>query len=297
MQTVQTTVVRTLIRSTLSLAVLAIVSLGSAQSLLNPAARESLQRGHEAMRQALATYEAHYPDRPLWQEAIRAGREAQRQAPGRPEPLRFLGEVYTITKWYGPAWNTWMSYLDAGGRLDAEVRAMLVEVGSELGYINYQRGNYDLSLRYYRRVIDLVPDALNAYVWAGRILIETNRPAQAVPYWQEVVDRDPGDARARYFLELARDQAEWGVEAVNAFREGVRHYEEGNLSAARERFARATSLNDRYAQAWAWLGRVEFERGNYRDARTFYQNASRLEPGNETYRYFAAESQRRLEGN
>lgn len=271
-----------------------LLSAALAEQSLNPAAEESLRLGRAAAAEALDTYIAHYPDRPLWQEAIAHGLEARRQAPGRPEPLRFLAEAYTITQWYGRAWPAWLQYLEADGRLDGAAREMIAEVGTELGYINYARGDMEDALHYYRQVIDLAPDEIDAYVWAGRILLETERPGQATAYWQEVVDREPEDARAQYFLELAHDQAEWGVDAANAFREGVQHYEEGSFSAARERFARATSLNPDYAQAWAWFGRVEFERGNYRSARSAYQRALSLEPGNETYRYFYEESDRRL---
>lgn len=267
-----------------------------AQTTLNPAAWESIQRGQAAADEALATYAEPYPDQPLWQEAIRLGKEAVRQAPGRPEPLRFLADVYTATGWYGPAWQSWNDYLEAGGGLDAAAQRGLVEVGTELGYTAYEAGNPDEALGFYQRVIDLAPEDSEAFVWVGRILTETGRPAQAIPYWQEVLERNPGDERAEYFLELAQDQAEFGVAATNAFREGVERYEAGDLRAASERFARATSLNEDYAEAWAWLGRTAFERGEYRNARSYYGSARELEPDNETYNYFFEESNRRLAG-
>lgn len=273
-----------------------LVGVGAlAQTTLNPAAREALQQGEAAVLEALRQGVEAYPDRPYWRDAIRYGREALRQEPGHPLPLRFLAEVYSETRWYGPAWNTWMQYVDAGGNLDFQAREYIATIGTELGYTRYTAGEPDEALRYYHRVIDLVPDHLDAYVWAGRILLETERPRQAVAYWQEVVDRDPQDQRARYFLELAQDQARYGVQAATAFREGVSHYEQGELSQARERFARATSLNPEYAQAWAWLGRVEFERGNYRNAAGHYDTALQFDPGNETYRYFRDEARNRLE--
>lgn len=275
--------------------VLGLLASGAvAQTALNPAARESIAQGEARILEAQAAGIPAFPDQPIWRDAIALGREAVRQAPGRPEPLRFLAKAYTLTRWYYPAWQTWLEYVRVGGGLDREVREWMALTGSELGYISYSQGDFEQALAYYRQIIDYVPDYLDAYVWVGRILIETRRPAQAIPYWQEVVNRDPGDRRAAYFLELARDQAQWGIDAVNAFREGVSAYEAGNLSLARERFARASAANPEYAAAWAWLGRVAFETGNYRDAATFYNNARQLEPTNETYQYFYRESQRRL---
>lgn len=263
---------------------------------LNPAARESIQLGQAAAAEALNTYVSHYPDQPLWQEAIKYGREAVRQAPGRPEPLRFLADVYTITQWYGPAWETWLAYLEVGGRLDEDAQARVAKTGIELGFTNYQQRQFEVALGYYQRVIDLVPQNDQAYRWVGRILLETGRPAQAIPYWQTVVQRNPNDDGAQYFLELTRAQAQWGVEAANAFYEGVELYNQGKLSAASERFARATSTNAQYTEAWAWLGRSEFEQGNYQDAETYYGRASQLAPENDTYQYFYEESQRRQAG-
>lgn len=255
--------------------------------------RENLRQGEAAMQEALATYDAHYPDRPLWQEAFRYGRAAQRLAPERPEPLRFLAEAYSRSNWIGPAWNAWQDYLARGFTLDSEATPLFADVGERLAYNYYEQGDKERALRTYRSIIDEVPFDLEAYVWAGRILLELEEPEQAISYWETVVERDPTDRRAEYFLGLARDQARWGVGAVNAFREGVTFYEQGELVQARERFARATSLNPRYPEAWTWLGRVAFERGNYQDARTYYGRATDLEPANQTYAYFYAEAGRR----
>ena len=262
---------------------------------LPAAAQEALQEGIETMQEALDTYAAHYPDRSLWQEAFRHGRRAQSLAPGHPAPLRFLAEAYSRANWYGPAWSAWNEYLQGGNLIDAEATPLFSEVGSQLAYTYYQQGDLEEAADVYRQVIDVVPFDLQAQAWMGRILLEMGQPEQAISYWQTVVSRNPDDARAAYFLELARDQARWGTRAVNAFREGVAFYEDGDFDRARERFSRATSLNSDYAEAWAWLGRVAFENEDYADARTYYQRASNLLPGNETYTYFFEESGRRLD--
>ena len=44
------------------------------------------------------------------------------------------------------------------------------------------------------------------------------------------------------------------------------------------------------------LRRVEFEAGNYADARTYYGRAVDIEPAFDTYRYFYEEAGRRLNG-
>jgi tetratricopeptide (TPR) repeat protein len=260
---------------------------------LPEAAAEALDEGRAAVSEALETYGAQYPDRPLWQQAFRLGRQARSLAPGHAEPLRFLAEAYSRSNWYGPAWNAWLEYLGTGETLDADSTPLFTEIGAQQGFNLYRQGKLTEAAEVYRKVIDEVPFDLDSHAWMGRILVEMGQPRQAISYWQTVVERNPSDERAEYFLDLAREQAMWGTGAVNAFREGVAFYEEGSLAQARERFARASTLNQRYPEAWAWLGRVAFDTQNYRDARTFYERATRLAPGNDTYSYFFEEAGRR----
>lgn len=275
--------------------VLSAAVAGAQQAPLPEAAESALTEARQTMQEALDTYQAQYPDRPLWQEAFRQGRRARDLAPDHPAPLRFLAEAYSRANWFGPAWNAWIDYLDRGRSLDADATPLFTEVGHEMGYNHYSAGRLEEALEVYQRIIDEVPFDLEAHTWAGRILMELERPEAAISYWQTVVERNPDDDRAEYFLELARDQANWGVDAANSFREGVAFYEEESLDRARERFARAVAQNEEYAEAWAWLGRVAFERGNYADARNYYGRATELAPGNETYSYFYEESGRRMQ--
>lgn len=277
------------------LTIMLFVSAVQAQTYpaLSDAAKDSLQRGKSAATQALQTYGAQYPDRPLWQEAFSYAEEAIDLAPNNPEPYRFQAIAYSQANWYGPAWRLWQEFLARGFPLDSEATPIFADVGHSTAYSLYEQGKLRESLATYQQVIDEVPFDLEALGWAGRILLELREPEQAISYWATVAERDPRDGRGAYFLQLSRDQARWGVDAANAFREGVSFYEQGDLVQARERFARATSLNGDYTEAWAWLGRVAFERSNYEDARTHYGHASRLAPDNETYKYFYEESGRR----
>ncbi len=279
---------------TTTLAALAIVfaGLAHAQSTLPQAAAEALAEGEARIAEALATYEAQYPDRPLWQDAFAAGRRAMTLAPDRLEPVRFLAEAYSRSQWTGPAWTTWQDYVRRGGVLNDEDRGYAADVGKRLAYGRYEAGDREAALERYVAVTELAPDDAEAHVWAGRILVETERPAQAIPYWRRALDLDPGDERAAYFLDLAQTQAEWGSAAVTAFRAGVALYEEGRLSEAAERFARASTLNGGYVDAWAWLGRVAFEQGQYADAVTYYGSAARLAPDDANFTYWVNEARR-----
>ena len=255
-------------------------------------AEQAKEKAHNAMQEALDTYVNHYPDAPLWQEAIRYAQQAANAAPDDPETLELLAEVYSRANWYIRAWDSWQTYLNDGNELSSDVVSLFVQTGNELGYSAYKQGNYEQALSYYKQVIDYVPYDKEAYVWVARILTETNQPEAAIPYWETVVQRDNTDNRAAYFLELSKDQATWGIEATNAFRKGVAYYEQQNLAQAALSFEQATTSNSAYATAWAWRGRVAFDQENYGDAATFYKKASNLEPGNSTYSYFYTEARR-----
>ncbi len=269
-----------------------IASFSFAQTNLSPASQEALALSEAYMQQALETYEKQYPDLALWKQATAQAKEAIRLEPNALEPLRQLAIIYSRSNWYGPAFETWQTFLAAGGQLDSDAVPLFASVSSELGYTAYQQKRPEDALDYYLTLIDIVPYDKEGFVWAGRILLELGKPAQAIAYWQTVTERDATDERAKYFLKIAKAQAEWGIRAATAFEEGITFYNQADLQAARERFARAVAENEDYAEAWAWLGRVEFEQNNYSLASQYYAQANSLEPNNETYAYFLQESRR-----
>lgn len=274
------------------------VGLGSAavaQDLPAPAA-DALEQARAAMEEAIALNEDPFPDRPHWSEAIGHARRAVEVAPEHPRTLGMLAELYSRTSFHARAWETWTRLLDAGHSLSSVHTPLFVRSGEEMAYAAYQRGDRQGAAEIHMTVLDEVPFHRESRVWLGRIRMEQGRPADAIPYWRAVTEQDPDDRRAQYFLELAVDQAEWGVAAANAFRDGIARYEAGETDAAARAFERATDANPEYAEAWAWRGRVAFENGEWLVARTFYANALEMDPENETYRYFRNEAQRRADG-
>ena len=262
-----------------------------AQELPNNA-QEALERGEAAVTEALATYEAQYPDRPLWRQAFAEGRTAMELAPGHPEPIRFLARAYSLANWPGPAVEQWHAYLNAGGELSDDDRELFAEAGNQYAFSAYQAGNKELAAERYAEVADVLPQNVEAHRWLGRIALELGLPEQAVAAWRTVLELDPNAEGAEYFLELSQAQARWGVQAATAFFEGIAAYEAGDVSQARNSFALATARNARYASAWAWLGRVHFEQEQYADANAAYARALTLEPDNSNYQWFTRESER-----
>ncbi|HEX7040760.1 MAG TPA: tetratricopeptide repeat protein [Trueperaceae bacterium] len=279
----------------LLVAVATALSMAGAQELPENAA-EALERGEALVEEALSTYEAQYPDRPLWRQAFAEGRTAIDLAPGHPEPLRFLARAYSLSNWHGPAVQAWRDYLDAGGELEGEDAELFARSANEYAFAAYQVGDRELAAERYEDIVEVQPDNVEAHRWLGRILLELRMPEPAVAAWRTVLELDPDSPGAEYFLELAQAQARWGVDAANSFYAGVTAYESGDLTRARNSFAAATARNADYAEAWAWLGRVYFEQGLYADANVAYERAVALAPGEPAYQWFARESARLMQG-
>lgn len=255
-------------------------------------ARQALERGQALMAEALDTYEAQFPDRPLWRQAFVEGRNAVELAPGHPEPLRFLAEAYSRANWPGPAVDAWQAFASAGGVMTPEDTELFTAAGNEYAFAAYQQGNRELAAERYALVTRLAPGNVEAYRWIGRIMLELQLPEQAVAAWRTVLELDADAEGAEYFLALSQAQARWGVQPANDFYAGIAAYEAGNMQQARNSFAAASARNSGFADAWAWLGRVNFEQGLYADAHAAYSRALAIEPDNSNFQWFTQESER-----
>lgn len=271
---------------------LALMSGAALAQSLPDNAQEALSRGEALMAEALATYEAQYPDRPLWRQAFIEGRTAIELAPAHREPLRFLAEAYSRSNWPGPAVDAWQAFASTGGVMSPEDTELFTAAGNEYAYFAYQAGNKQLAAERYELVTRLAPNSVEAYRWIGRIMLELQLPEQAVAAWRTVLELDPAAQGADYFLELAQAQARWGIQPANDFYAGVAAYEAANMQQARNSFAAASARNANYAAAWAWLGRVNFEQGLFEDAHAAYSRALVIEPDNANYQWFTGESLR-----
>lgn len=185
---------------------------------------------------------------------------------------------------------------DAGARYFLEVAQAQARWGVEAGraYFQgqaaYQRGDLSAAAAAFERAVAANPRMVDAWVWAARAHQERGSPAAAIQYWQGVLERQPEDERARYFLDVARRQLQYGAEAGAAFSEAVRHYQLAQFDEAEASFRRAVNENPGFASAWGWLGRLYFTRGQYSEAARAYSRAAELEPENEDYAFFAEEA-------
>jgi cytochrome c-type biogenesis protein CcmH/NrfG len=108
---------------------------------------------------------------------------------------------------------------------------------------------------------------------------------------------DPGDERARGFLNLAREQRAYADEgpggsaaAAEAFAAGVAAFERAELSLAAARFREVVAVDPASVLGWTWLGRVAYTLRDFASAADAYGRALELAPEDDDIAWFAADA-------
>lgn len=254
------------------------LAAGQAGQGLPEEARAALTKGQQAATAALVTYDAHYLDRPLWREAIDYGMTAQRLAPERPEPYRFIGQVYTTVKWYSRAWEAWQSFERYGGTLNAQTAPYVREVSAWLGADSFRDGSYENAILYYGKLLNLEPQSEEANRYLARSHLALDDPQAAQPYLQTLVASYPDNEEYAELLASSERQLTYGVAASRAFEEGLELLEASQPEQALAAFERATRANPDFREAFVRAGRTAQALDRPQAAVGFWQRAVRLDP-------------------
>lgn len=134
------------------------------------------------------------------------------------------------------------------------------------------------------------PEFVDAWVWAARSLQENGEPLASIPYWERVIELDPDDERADWYLRRARTAIERGEIAGPAYFDAAAAYQVGDAEGALALLETALAQNPDFALAWGLKGRIAFQLGRYEMAAEAYGEAAELEPGNGDYAFFADEA-------
>jgi len=160
------------------------------------------------------------------------------------------------------------------------------------GQAAYQSGDLVLASERFQSAVAANDAFLEAWVWAARSLQERGEPAEALRYWQGVLERDPADERAGWFVIRAEYAVAHGNVAGPAYIDALAHFQAGDRLEARRLLETAVRANERFADAWGYLGRIAFLEQRYADAFEAYRRAAELAPDNEDYAFFREEARR-----
>ncbi len=230
-------------------------TLAFAQSALPPEAAEALSIAQRAAAEAIATYELHFPDQPLWRTAIEAGERARALAPGRTEPLRFLAQAYGTTGWTARTWQAWQQYIDLGGTLDARSRRDAAQTALTLGFQAFSVGALDNARTLLSAANELSPGDVNTATYLGQTELALGNAQAAAPLLSIAVSRYP---QLQPQLERAQLGANYGLPAADAYIAASSNMAVGNAGAAlplyNEALAAAPNFTDALRGAAAALG-------------------------------------------
>lgn len=246
------------------------------------------------------------PDDPLWHQAIEAATAAvndSKAAGGQTylDALALSARVHGSANWYSRAVAAWDDYLAAGGTLSDDSNPpaglplgvvfptdseFLSSAVTQLAYSRQQAGDVRGAREQYMRLLEFEPDSPEARRRLGSLALGAGELEAAEEQYARLVELNPHDANAAYFLELVRERLEFGLEASDAFRAGIRAYEDGELELALDEFVNALEVNPAFGPAVVWAARSAFELGRPEVAETYWRLALEADPSDSRSRWF-----------
>lgn len=224
--------------------------------------------------------------------------------PDDSQPYEWMGRIHLESGNTLVARQNWQKAVqlkpNATNRYFLELSQSSLNYGREavsafyLGYEAYSMGRRPEALGHFNRALQAAPNWLEARRWAGRIQLEQGNSAEALRLWREIVASGQTSDADRYQLRRAELAAQYGLQASDAYLQGIASYQFGDKSAARGFFEAAVQSAPRFASAWYWLGRTAYEQGDFVSAEQAYSQVLVLEPGNPQARYWLNQARRAM---
>lgn len=290
---------------------------GESPAQAGPSASDALSRAEDALAAALASGQTPHPDQPAWREVYETGEvavEAARRS-GTPAELRaallLSARGYGLMNWHARAFARFDEFIAEGGELTAQPGSMagptpelpsdlrlFVDAANQLAYARYQAGDHDGATGYYLTVLELAPEDPEALRWLARIAFErgdVDGARVAAGLWERLLEVEPDDASARYYLERSRQRVEVGVAASDSFHSGLIAYQEGDIEGAMNLFQAALTANPMFVDAEVWAGRIALELGLPELAVRHWRNVAQARPDDDGAAYFVRVAETQLE--
>ena len=154
------------------------------------------------------------------------------------------------------------------------------------GMTSYEKGDLVAAQQEFSEATEGNADFQEAWTWLGRTSLELQQPRVAEQAWRKVTELAPNDGNAKYFLQVATEQLNWGILAATAFREGITLYNQGSLSEANARFVASLTYNPNYLDAAKWAARTYQEAEDNSNAIRYWRTALNIDPNDEAAKYF-----------
>lgn len=250
------------------------------------------------MEEALKTYGgANYPNKELWAKAIEYGEKATKFDPDYIEGHYYLAQIYQYTNWYFREAKEWGKYIELIQKkevISPQVEKILAFAYYRLGYSAYKREDYDTCIQYLEKAARVNPEMIEAHYWLGRVFYETGKLGNSLYSWQRVLEIDSQYPKAGYFLDKVENSIKYGKQAYEHYESGYNFYKQKLYESAIYQYHQATKYNNSFSSAYYWLGRINYEQGNYQEAISNWKEVLNLEPENKKAEYWLKQAEKQL---
>jgi len=154
------------------------------------------------------------------------------------------------------------------------------------GYNLYQAGRYDDAVQFFIDAITVKPDLAKAWYWLARTYQETNMVDEAIWAWQKVIQLEPDNTQAQYFLKKMQNWKLYGKEAWEAYEQAQNAYLQGQYTPAIQLFETAIQENPNFDAAYYWLGISQLKNGDHAAATRSLEKYLTMQPQDKNAQYW-----------
>lgn len=188
-----------------------------------------------------------------------AEREARREQPRKEADEQNLGEAAE------DLWDKLMELM-----LGPNANKNKAQERYEQGLSYAKQGKRKEAIRSFKRALESDPDHLDAHAKLGRLLLDTQRFADAERHLQHAASYRPRD----YKLQLGL---------------GELYYHLGESELSRQSFFQASQLASNHSDPHAWLGVLAYEQSRLGEAAMSLEKAVQMDPSNAVARFYLAQ--------
>ncbi len=154
------------------------------------------------------------------------------------------------------------------------------------GYNLYQVGRYDDAVQFFIDAITVKPDLAKAWYWLARTYQETNMVDEAIWAWEKVIQLEPDNTQAQYFLKKMQNWKLYGKEAWEAYEQAQNAYLQGQYTPAIQLFETAIQENPNFDAAYYWLGISQLKNGDPAAATRSLEKYLTMQPQDKNAQYW-----------
>ncbi|MGQ9622143.1 MAG: tetratricopeptide repeat protein [Candidatus Caldatribacteriaceae bacterium] len=170
------------------------------------------------------------------------------------------------------------------------------QVMFDQGYNLYQAGRKEEAIQFFVEAVTTKPNFAKAWTWLARTYQEEGMYDEAIWAWEKVVQLEPENTQAQYFLKKVKNWKQYGKDAWENYEKGIVALEKGEPYDAIEYFRKAIEANSKFDKAYYWLGIASLRTSDYHNAVWALEKYVVLRPDDSLGQYWLKQARLHLSG-